>query len=713
MGRIALVLGIVAATFGEAEAAPSIVAGRILLQTEDAAAVAKRYDLKVEHLRALPRGWSLWATFTAAGEPLDEGETRRLVERLREDPDAPRASAEHRYALRAVPDDDELAQQWSLDAVGAPAAWDATTGSSMIRVGVLDSGLSRDHRDLRDKDLTGYDFISDPTIALDDDGRDDDYEDDFDEADCGGTTVEGRYHGTAVAGVILASSDNGRGIAGLDWNAMLVTARVAGACGVAVTSDVLDAATWLSGATVDGVPDLGADSASVINLSVGRPGACSPAERDVFAAIAARGVAVVASAGGDPTEAPANCEGVVAVGATTRDGNIAPYSANAGVDVFAPGGAIVPDEQNGILAPIGTGRNDYAYFDGTSLAAAHVSGAFALLLASDPSATPDRMLRAIRTSGSPCAGCSAPSLRIDAAIDALVNTPPVALEGEPCDASRACAEALICAADKSSERRCRRACDTASGLGCEATEHCLPVPNLLGAAACIEAGTARVGSPCVHASDCVVQAVCVSDEARTGLVCRAACHQGFACAPEQSCVALNPYQSYCVDPPPPEPMTPAPPPPTVEPPPASTGCLLSRGIHDCDDGEGCIDDGDDDDVGFCAAWSGTRAGGERCDSRFDCAFGLCERGVCLFGCTEGACVAGYTCDAAVMDGGLCRPNDCAGSSTLCGSGYSCEAIEEGTVCARSAGGCTATHGRSHGGWWWLLLLTPLLRRSNP
>ncbi len=677
----------------------TLIAGHVLLKTDVAEPLAP-YRVHATFVRALPAGWSLWRVTSADGKTIDARETKALLARLSADETAPPAAADSVYATRAVPDDDDYDDQWALQAIHAETAWDVTTGSTNQRIGVIDSGLRRDHEDLEAKDLAGWDFISDATAAMDGDGRDADYSDDFDRTDCSGTRTDGTYHGTAVAGVILADTDNNDGIAGVNWGAQLVTARVAGACGAAVTSDVLDAAAWLGGESVADVPALGADAVSVINVSIGRAGACSAAEQDVVDLLIARGVIVVASAGSGSAEAPANCNGVIAVGAHGSDGAATAYTAKD-VDLFAPGGALTTNRE-GIRAPTGTDDNDYDWFEGTSFAAAYVTGAVSLLLAVDPGATPTRVVAALRAGAATCTGCgSAGALDLAAALTALTTLPPVAAEGEACDAAISCDTDLVCASG-----RCKRACDLLNGEGCTTAEHCLPVTSLLGTGACFTAGTISAGGGCIEPADCVVGAVCTDIGA--GRKCYPACHHGFSCAAEEVCTAINPYLSYCAErpeePEPVEPMDPVDPMEPVEPI-TPSDCRISLGVFDCGNGEGCIDDGDDDDHGFCAPWSGSRGAGELCDARFDCASGICDMGVCLFACDAGDCVGGYACDLEVMDGGLCRPNRCVAGA--CAAGWACAATASGeSVCAVSVGGCTAVHG--HAPAWSVVLIALLL-----
>src|SRR5688572_13980381 len=142
-----------------------------------------------------------------------------------------------------IPDDPRFHEQWALVTVRAPAAWAWTTGSARTVVAILDTGIMP-HPDLQERLLPGYDFVSDRSAAADGDGRDPD------------PTGEGAWkHGTPVAGIVGASTNNGVGIAGIDWACRILPVRVVGADGIGKTSDVADAIRWAAGLHVDGVPD--------------------------------------------------------------------------------------------------------------------------------------------------------------------------------------------------------------------------------------------------------------------------------------------------------------------------------------------------------------------------------------------------------------------------------------------------------------------------
>ena len=149
------------------------------------------------------------------------------------------------------------------------------------------------------------------------------------------------WHGTHTAGTIGAASNNGVGVAGVNWNSKILPVRVLGKCG-GYTSDIADGMRWAAGLSVSGVP-ANANPAKVLNLSLGGYGACDATYQNAVNAIVAAGTTIVVSAGNSNADAvnyrPGNCTGVITVAATNRDGGRAYYS-NYGstVEISAPGG---------------------------------------------------------------------------------------------------------------------------------------------------------------------------------------------------------------------------------------------------------------------------------------------------------------------------------------------------------------------------------------
>lgn len=287
--------------------------------------------------------------------------------------------------------------QWGLLQVGAPAAWASSTGAG-ITVGVVDSGIDASHEDLAGKVVDGADCVGsngNPAACVP-----------------GGTTdVVG--HGTHVAGIIAALTNNGIGVASMAPDAHLVSAQAVGSDGSGTDADVGAAIRW--------VVDHGAN---VVNLSLGSertrvtfgPGFSSAVEY----AWSHGAVPVVAAgnAGQTPTYGSLH---MIVVAATTPTGQLAPYSNrvdNAMWGVAAPGGASDGNPYDDIVSTYP--NNTYATIAGSSMAAAHVSGAVALLRAKGFSAN-DAVQRLLTTAVA-CDGCG--SGRIDAAAAVGVGAAP-------------------------------------------------------------------------------------------------------------------------------------------------------------------------------------------------------------------------------------------------------------------------------------------------
>lgn len=361
------------------------------------------------------------------------GDPEAVAARLRADPRV--ADAVPDRWLRpfdTVPNDPEFASnQRYLQApavvaggVNLPRAWDRTRGNPGLVVAVVDTGVLP-HPDLAPRLVPGYDFISDANVAMDDDGRDADPTDPGDFVPqgyaCPGFPAqtelkESSWHGTRVASVLGATTNNGQNIAGVDWNARIQPIRVSGRCG-ALLSDTVDAMRWAGGLPVPGVPD-NPTPARVVNVSLGG-GTCSSIEQDAVNALAQRGVVVVAAAGNDagPVQAPADCGGVVAVTAHVNDGENASYaSVGPQISLSAPGGGcgngkvLSNGTCGGPVSAIRTLSNDgtttvgnYNVIDsqGTSFAAPMVSGVAALMLAANGNLTTAQVLGGLKSSARP------------------------------------------------------------------------------------------------------------------------------------------------------------------------------------------------------------------------------------------------------------------------------------------------------------------------
>lgn len=273
-----------------------------------------------------------------------------------------------------LPDDPYYRYQWHLDQIGMPEAWTRGRGAGVV-VAVIDTGVAYRSGDrfvqapdlARTRFVDGWDFVDNDALADDEHG-----------------------HGTHVAGTIAQSTHNSLGVAGVAPEAAIMPLRVLDRNGSGGWGAIAASIRWAA--------DHGAN---VINMSLGGGMRSRTVERAIEHAHA-RGVVVVAAAGNasrSTVEYPARHDHVIAVGAVRFDRNLSFYSSyGRGLDIVAPGGDMRVD-QNGDGMPDGVLQNtlvardprrfDYVAYQGTSMAAPHVAGVAALVIASgvtDPDA---------------------------------------------------------------------------------------------------------------------------------------------------------------------------------------------------------------------------------------------------------------------------------------------------------------------------------------
>ena len=376
------------------------------------------------------------ADVVALDRPVDLASAQAIAARIAARPGVAYAEPDRRMrALRTVNDEFAASQGYLGNgpaSIGASAAWDVTTGSPGVVVAVVDTGV-RPHADLAGRVLPGYDMIADPGTSNDGDGRDADASDPGDyvtsaeaSGDC--PAQSSSWHGTAVAGIIAANSNNGQWVAGIDWNAKILPVRVLGHCG-GYTSDIADGIAWAAGVAVPGVPP-NPNPAQVINLSLGAQGACSLTYIDAIATAYGQGSAraIVVAAGNSEDDSqryePANCPGVISVASTTSTGSITRYSNfGPGITLSAPGGqysahsgteGIVVLSNAGATTP---GADSIGVEGGTSFAAPMVSGTIALMLAVAPTLTVTQVHDVLTASAKPFpAGSTCSTLNCGAGI---------------------------------------------------------------------------------------------------------------------------------------------------------------------------------------------------------------------------------------------------------------------------------------------------------
>ncbi|GAB1779631.1 S8 family peptidase [Priestia megaterium] len=250
--------------------------------------------------------------------------------------------AEPNHMLKAfyTPNDPFFAYQYGPQKVQAPDAWDVTTSNGNIKIAIIDTGVQLNHPELAIKLWPGYNFVEGNLNPND-----------------------GNGHGTHVAGIAGALTENSLGIAGIAPSASIIPVRALDNSGNGTLSNIANAITYSTNA-----------GAKVINLSLGSSQGSITLENAINHAWN-QGVVIVAAAGNEASNTltyPAAYQNVIAVASTDINDQKSDFS-NYGtwVEVSAPGSTILSTY---------TGSY-YAYLSGTSMACPHVAGLAALLAA--------------------------------------------------------------------------------------------------------------------------------------------------------------------------------------------------------------------------------------------------------------------------------------------------------------------------------------------
>ncbi len=276
----------------------------------------------------------------------------KALERLQQRSDVRFIEPNHRFDGLGLPDDAFLSYQWALPATGTFDAWSHTQGSSSVSHCLVDSGLRDTHEEFPDdRIVAGTDIVNGDSDPWDDHG-----------------------HGTRMAGVALATRDNGHGIAGVTQAGIMI-AKVISSAGYATASDLANGIQWCA--------DNGAD---VTSMSLG-----GPDSRTVERAIEyadGQGVLMTASAGNDGcsdcVRYPAAYSEVIAVAATDENDRVARFSSQGPeVELSAPG--------VDILTTSASWDSGYSWSSGTSPAAAQVAAVATLAMSQAPGLNADEV----------------------------------------------------------------------------------------------------------------------------------------------------------------------------------------------------------------------------------------------------------------------------------------------------------------------------------
>lgn len=274
---------------------------------------------------------------------------QRELKYLREEPRIEAVDYNYIREVSFTPDDPRFDDQWGLTKARFPGAWNDALGTG-AKIAIVDSGIDSNHPDIDEtgKIVAQRDFVEGDAVADDDNG-----------------------HGTHVAGIAGALTDNGKGVAGGCPGCGLLIAKVADANGDLTDADVIEGIGWSV-----------SNRADVINLSFGGPRKSTALQTAINGA--AENAVIVAAAGNKGTtrrQYPAAYPAAVAVSATTEKNKLAGFSSYGNwVDLAAPGTHVLSTQAGG----------GYVKMSGTSMSAPFVS-ALAGLLASQDIYTADQI----------------------------------------------------------------------------------------------------------------------------------------------------------------------------------------------------------------------------------------------------------------------------------------------------------------------------------
>ncbi len=305
-------------------------------------------DMMVNALPAEPKAR---ATLVGAGlnriyklKVDEKADLAQVIRAFKSSPYVEYAEPNYIAYISRTPNDPDWSSQWGMTKIEAPAAWDITTGSDSVTIAIVDTGVDLLHPDLNGKLVSGWDFVNGDNDPQDDHG-----------------------HGTHLAGIAAAETNNDTGVAGLSWGAKIMPVKVMNSSGEGESEDIASGIIYAAN-----------NGADIINLSL-RMSAPSSVLEEAAEYAHNLGRVIVASTGNNNSAVsyPARYPEVIAVAATDSNDQRASFS-NYGpeVDVAAPG--------VNIRSTYWWGGSTYEWVSGTSQASPHVAGLAALIWSVNP-----------------------------------------------------------------------------------------------------------------------------------------------------------------------------------------------------------------------------------------------------------------------------------------------------------------------------------------
>jgi hypothetical protein len=304
-----------------------------------------------------------------------ESELSEILEYFSELPEVSYAETDSPVYMHSIPNDEYYPVQWNFKQLNLPVVWDRFYSlSNDVIVAVVDTEVDIFLSDLAQTQfVSGYDFVNNDPYPIDDEG-----------------------HGSHVTGTIAQSTNNTEGVAGFSYESKIMPVKVLGDTGSGTNAWVAQGIVW---SVLNG--------ADIINLSLG---SSEPSElmADACEFAYKQGVVVISSSGNSdgPVGYPAALDSVYAVGASDSDKERAPYSCyGPELDIIAPGGNTEKTLYNeifaeehfaGILQQTKDGK--YYWYQGTSMAAPHVSALASLILKKNPTLSPSQVMDKISDS---------------------------------------------------------------------------------------------------------------------------------------------------------------------------------------------------------------------------------------------------------------------------------------------------------------------------